>query len=268
MPDATQVEGEEKGSAEDAQLAIAEQNAKLAEKLEETAARVASIAEAVAERPAAQPQPAAQPAAPQRLTEDQVMALVEDKKITMAQGMAYLRKLAAEDARMEARRETAAALAEVGQAATAQQVVSAIAEYKKAVPALAQRHSNEWNEVAQRYQQLVGEGYPATVQTELQALRELYGRDPSKPRDQQPVRDRTKERAMRGAETPSGSSSRGAPSRRGRASSEPDPELGADHRTYVDHMISIGQFKGWDDPKAQKYVARAKSIAERKRGAA
>jgi len=256
-------EEEKKAAAEDKSLELAEQNAKLAEKLEATAQRVASIAESVAERPVVAAQPAA-PAPEKRLTEEQVMALVENKQISLAQGMAYLRRLAAEDARAEAQRTTAAALAELGTRAQQQQTAQMIAEYKQAIPELGQKHSAEWTAVLQRYTKLVGEGYPETLQTELTALRELYGREPAKRRDEEP-RERTKERATRGAETPSSSASRAqTPSRRAKGA-EADPDLPADHRTYVEHMIRIGQYKGWDDPRVAKYAERAKSAPARRR---
>lgn len=257
---------DEKSGADDKQLEIVEQNAKLAEKLEAAAQRVAAIAETVAEQRSAQPPaPAAQPQQPARLSEEQLMALVESKQITMAQAMAYQRKLAIEDAQVAARQVTQQALAEVGSRATEHQIASAIAQYRQAVPSLGQKHSAEWTEVAQRFSQLVAEGYPNTIATELQALRELYGREPGK---QSAPREHTKERATRGAETPSPASARTPAPRRGRSSSEPDPDLPSDHKTYVEHMIRIGQYRGWDDPRVAKYVERHKTLAARKaRGA-
>jgi hypothetical protein len=256
---------EKKAAAETAQLEIAEHNAKLAEKLESTAQAVASIAQTVSERPVVQQVTAAQPqAALPPLSEEQLMAMVDGKQITMAQAMAYQRKRAMEDAKSEAHRATAETLAHVGARAAEQQVTALIGEYKQAVPALGQRGSTEWQEAAKRFSRLVSIGYPATLQTELQALREIYGDEPSK---REEPKERTKERATRGNETPSSASSRAAaPSRRGRASSEPDPDLAADHRTYVEHMISIGQYKGWDDDRAQKYVARAKQPRKARAG--
>lgn len=258
-PDAA---ADKQAAADEKQLQIAEQQAKVAEKLESAASSVASIAESMASRPTAPSQPAATPAAPAVLSEEQVMALVENKQITMAQAMTYLRKRASEEARVEARREAQQALVEVGSRADEAQTLADIAEYKKAVPGLGQRGSTEWNEVAQRFNKLVGKNYPATIKTELQALRELYGEEPAK---REEPRERTKERATRGAEMPSSSSARTTPGpRRARASDEPDPDLSSDHRTYVDHMIRIGQYKGWNDPRAQKYVERAKSNTSRK----
>jgi hypothetical protein len=248
---------ERKAAAEQARE-TAEHNAKLAEKLEATAQTVASIAERVAQQP--QAAPAAAAPAPQRLSEEQVEQLIAAEKITRAQGMAYLLKLAREDARTEARREAQAALGEVGAQVGQQQVLAKIAEYKRAVPSLDRKGSPEWNEVAAVYRDLVAEGNPDALATELQALRLVHGRDPGKIGGD--VRDRTKERATRGTETSAPAARTAAPRRRG--SAENDPDLSSDHRTYVDHMIRIGQFKGWDDPKAVKYIDRAKEMSARK----
>lgn len=268
MPDPIDPAADEKkaAAAEEKHLELAEQNAKLAEKLEATAQRVASIAEHVAERPTVvqQPAAAAQPVA--RLTEDQLMAAVEAKQITMAQAMAYQRRLATEDAAVTAQRTTQAALAELGSRAVEHGVVARIAEYKKAIPALAQKHSPEWNAAATRWSQLVAEGYPETIQTELTALREIYGRDPAKAAEREEPRERTKERLTRGQETRSSASARSEPGRSRRSANEPDPDLPADHKTYVEHMIRIGQYKGWDDPKVAKYTERAKQPRKARAG--
>lgn len=255
----------EKRSADERQLELAEHNAKLAEKLESTAATVAGIAERVAQPH--QPAPAA-PQPPIRVTEEQVAAAIERQEITQAQGMQILSRQIREDARAEARQATQFALAEVGARATEGQVSNLIGQYKEHVPGLGRRGSPEWNETAARFHALVREGYPSTIATELQALRELYGRDPSKAGggESAAVRERTKERATRGAETSSPSSSRtGTP--RARRASEPDADLSAEHRSYVERMIQIGQYKGWDDPRAQKYAERAKATASRRRSA-
>lgn len=248
---------EEKQAAEER---IAEHNAKLAEKLERTAETVAGIAERVAAQPAAQPQAAAQPQQPIRVTEEQVAAAIERGEITQAQGLQILARQTREDARAEARREVQATLAEASTQVATHQVASLIESYKAQVPALGRRGSEEWNEAAARFSELVRVGYPRTLATELQALREIYGPDPSRAGEsREPVRERTKERATRGAETTSAASAR-APSPRRRAG-EPDPDLSADHRGYIERMIQIGQYKGWDDPRAVKYAERAKTIA-------
>lgn len=254
---------DEKKAAEERQLELAEQNTKLAEKVEGMATAVAGIAESLAARPATAPVAAAQPAQ-QPLTDVQVWALVKSGDCTQEQALAYIAERTKLEARAEARRETQAALADAGRTAAEHRVLAAIAEYKKAIPALSLRGSPEFNEVAQRYLTLVQEeGYPQTTATELQALREVYGRDPSK-RQETEVRERTKERATRGAETSSPGPARTPAPRRARASSEPDPDLSAEHRSYVERMIQIGQYRGWDDPRAQKYSERAKAIAQRK----
>lgn len=255
---------DEKKAAEERHLELAEQNTKLVEKIEGMTTAVAGLAESVAARPAAQP--AAPQPQEQLLTDAQVWKLVADGNATQEQALAYIAARTKLEARAEARAEAKAALAEVGRGAAEQRVLSAIAEYKKAIPALAVKGSPEFNEVARVYLTLVQEeGYSATTATELQALREVYGRDPSKARESETtVRERTKERATRGTETSSPGAARTAAPRRQRASSEPDPDLSSDHRTYVERMIQIGQYRGWDDPRAQKYVERAKSIAQRK----
>ena len=250
---------DEKAAAAERHRELAESQTKLAAAVDQTVQAVAGLAERVAQ-PAAQPQ-AAQPQQPIRVTEEQVDAAIERGDITRAQGFAILARQNREDAKAEARRETQAQLAELGTQAQAQQVASLIESYKEHVPGLSRRGSEEWNEAASRFRQLVNEGYPRTLATELQALRELYGRDPSKAaeRESAPVRERTKERATRGQETTSSSSAR-SPTPRRRAG-EPDPDLSTDHRNYVERMIQIGQYKSWDDPRAVKYVERAKAIA-------
>lgn len=253
---------DEKAAADERHRELAETQTKLAAAVDQTVQAVAGLAERVAQPPA---QPAAaQPQQPVRVTEEQVAAAIERGEITQAQGLQILARQNREDAKAEARRETQAQLAELGTQAQAQQVASLIESYKEHVPALARRGSDEWNEAAARFNQLVREGYPRTLATELQALRELYGRDPSKAadRDGPPVRERTKERVTRGQETTASSSGR-SPSPRRRAG-EPDPDLSTDHQNYVNRMIQIGQYKGWDDPKVQAYVARAKQIAASK----
>lgn len=255
---------DEKKAAEERQLELAEQNTKLAEKVEGMATAVAGIAETLASRPATAPVAAAQPAQ-QLLTDAQVWKLVKDGDATQEQALAYIAERTKLEARAEARREAQAALAEAGRGAANQRVLNAIAEYKKAIPALGVRGSPEFNEVANVYLTLVREeGYAETTATELQALREVYGRDPSKKREETEVRDRTKERATRGAETSSPGIARTPAPRRSRGSGEADPDLPSEHKQYVQRMINIGQYRGWDDPRAQKYVERAKAIAERK----
>lgn len=248
-------EGEKK--PEQAQLELfAEKTDKIAEKLDATVQSVAALAAQVADRPAPQVTVAPQAQPQQRLTEEQVMALVEDKKISLAVGMSYLNRLAREDAKAEARRETQEQLRGVGQQAVQADVSNKIAAYKQVIPALNQRGSPEWNEVAQRFAQLVGEGYDQTLATELIALREVYGRDPSKHTE---VRERTRESA-REAEVPSSSSRGSQPSgRRSSKSGESDPDLPSEARDYIRRMINIRQYKGWDDPKALKYIERFKS---------
>lgn len=261
-PAAAAAAADEKHAADER---IAEHNAKLAERLESTAQTVAGIAERVAQQ---QPAPAApQAQQPVRVSEEQVAAAVERGEITQAQGLQILSRQYREDAKSEARREVQATLVEAGTHAATQHVGQLIGQYKQAVPGLAKRGSDDWNEAAQRFHELVREGYPNTIATELQALRELHGRDPSKAGSSgaDPVRERTKERATRGQETTAPAAR--APARTRRSSTEPDPDLSADHRTYVQRMIQIGQYKGWDDPKAVKYVSRAKSIADRKASA-
>jgi hypothetical protein len=256
--------GENKdGGGPDRQLELFEKTAQIAEKLEATTQQVASIAQTVADRPA----PAA-PAAPQQqiqhLSEEQVFAAIERGDITQAAGMAYLLKRAKEEAKAEGRREAQQTLVEVGRAASEHDIAGKIAAYRHAVPALGVRGSPEWNEVAARFHELVAEGHPRdSIRTELVALRDIFGRDPSKAgSDHAPVRERTKERVTRG-ESPSSASGRGSAPRRQRGN-EPDSELPQDARDYVDKMIRIGQYKSWDDPRVAKYAERFKASAARR----
>lgn len=260
MPDDSKVAESDEKKLEDKQLELFEKTEAIAERMEATAQSVAALAQSVADRPVHAPAPAPVQPVPQRLTEEQVMALVEKGDVTQAQGMAYLLKMAREDAKTEARRETVEQLSAVGRHAHQNDVAGKIGEYKKAVPALGQRGSAEWNEVAQRYSELTAEGHPASMITELTALREIYGRDPSK---HESVKERTRERA-RATETPSSAGSRSGGSGRGRAKNEPDTDLPAEVRDYVGKMINIGQYRGWDDPKAQKYVERYKTSPRRR----
>lgn len=253
-------EGEEK---EASQLELfADRLEKTGEKLDSMSAHVAALAERAATTPPPAPAPAPE-AKPARYTEEQVFAAVEKGDITNAQGLALLAKQIREDAKEEARRETQVAMAQQRQHQSEQGVSQKIAAYKAKVPGLALRGSDDWNRVAIRFQELVSEGHDGrNLLTELTAIRDVFGLDP-----QEEPRERTKERAARTTETTSTSSSRTTAPTRGRKASEPDAELPQDARNYVQKLINLGQYKGWDDPKAVAYVNRYKQIQESRKSA-
>lgn len=254
--DTTEGAGEEKPDASAQMDLFAERTEKVAQQLEATAANVAALAERAAQTP---PPAAAAPQTPrpERFTEEQVLAAVDRKEITLAQGLALLSRQAKEEAKEEARKEVEQKLsAERGQKSL-QSVVSKIQAYQQAIPGLRQRGSAEWNSVVAQYTELVEEGHKPDQLTELAALKLVFGKDPGKHEE---VRESTRERVARTTETPSAGTNRtrtGAS--RPTRSVESDPDLPPSVRDHIGKMIRIGQYKGWDDPKVKSYADRYKS---------
>lgn len=218
-------------------------------RLDAVSSQVAGLVEAITRAP----QQNQQQQAP--IPDEQVWQLEEDGRITRAQAMAYLTRKARQEAKEEARRESENVIGQLRDGVRAQSTLKKIAEYTTAYPELQTKGTAEWNKVATRYKQLVeDEGYPNTQVTELAALREIYGNAPGESQ----VKERTKERA-RSQETSSSTSTRSAP--RGAADRAKDDasDLPAEYRNYVQKMINLRQYSGWDDPKAKKYMSRVRS---------
>lgn len=242
-----------KESSEQLEL-FAEKTDKVASKLDAVTQQIATLAESVA-HPVMQAPP---PQRPVRLSEEQVWALAEKNEITPAQAHAFLNRQNVEIAREEARKEAEGVIANARAQGATLSINSRINEYKKAIPGLESQGSPEWNRVAARYRTLVAKGHPSTTLTELTALEFVFGEDPSEHAE---VRDRTKERNARNTETPSSAGTRSRSG--GRPKADADPDLPSEVKNYVQRLININQFKGWDDPKAVKYMDRYKARANR-----
>lgn len=253
-------DGEESGADEkkpdaSAQLDLfAERTDKVASKLDAVTQQISALAEHVAQAPVQVVAPQPQQKLP-RMSEEQVFALEEKGEITRAQAMAFLTRQAREDAKEETRKEVAAAIDVARNQSATANIAAKISEYQKAIPGLQNKGTEEWNRVAAVFRELVNEGHPHnSLLTELTAIRQVYGVDPSQHAE---VRDRTKERNSREPASPSSSAARTTRTTRAR-SNEPDPDLPDQVRLYVGRMINIGQYKGWDDPKAVAYAKRWK----------
>lgn len=255
-------EGEKKPDATAQMDLFAERTEKVAEQLEATASHMAVLAERAASAPPPAPSGSpAPPTKPVRYSEERIVAAIERKEITQAEGMALIALQIREEAKEEARKEAAGALAQNQSQERDRQIAAKIGEFRQAIPGLAQQGSPEWRQVVQRFQELVAEGHDkSSLLTELTALRDVFGRNPAR----QEVREVTRDRVARTVETPSasGGGSRGTGARGGgrERSPENDPDLPEHVRGYLAHQIQLGQLKGWDDPKAKSYAARYKKM--------
>lgn len=234
-----------------------------ASKQDKVADKLDAVATAVSAQAAALQQVLARPAQQDTqkkidwLADDQVWDLVGREQINQQQAMAYLNKKARAEAREEARRETEMQLGRLREQGRDQLTDGKIQAYVKAIPELGQRGSKAWNEVAARYKELCEEdGYEPNLKTQLIALREIYGKDPSEHSER--ITDRTKERVTRGGESTGGSSARATTQRRGGSVKDDVADLPQEYRSYLQKMVNIRQMSGPDDPKYKKYVARVR----------
>lgn len=127
-------------------------------------------------------------------------------------------------------------------------VTSEISRYKSLVPDVLKEGTDDRTKVSEEYQHLLGIGQPATIGTELAALRSVFG----------PV-EKLEKRKLAGSERetfqdvgngdrkPADGNTSGAPK-----------NLPPRYKQYYEGMIAKGHYSGWDDPKIKKELDRAK----------
>lgn len=185
-------------------------------------------------------------------TEDELQELVDANRLKPAVMARYLARVEAQAAAKAVRAEIEAELKGVVSNKT---INDKIEKYADAIPALRDQSSDEFKEFAAAYKELVAEGKPETVATELDALRAIYGRDPSK-HSKSEVREKTSER--RTQETTGSRGSKAASD--GKTSSGIPKFLPPTVAAHYERMIEKGVYKSTKDPA---FVAEMK-IYERK----
>ncbi len=215
--------------------------------------QAALVEELRAQNKAIQAATAVKPSADKVFNDDELQALYDEKRITLTQMNSYIAKREAQAAAAATKEEIAAQLQD---AVGANAINAKIAKYADAIPALNDRNSDDFKEFASVYNELVSEGKPKSVATELDALRAIYGRDPSK-HAKNTVTEKTSER--RTQET-TGSRSSKSTSGNGKSSKGVPTWLPDNIRAHYEVQLEKGRYKGPNDPN---FIAEMK-IAERK----
>lgn len=182
-------------------------------------------------------------------TTSELQALVDKGDINQAQMFEQIRKQDQKLVDEKIRKEREASDAD-------QRVNAKIQEYVAVVSDLRDRDSDSYKRVQARYDDLVKEGDPPTLRTQLNALRMEFGADPRKLTES---RERTKERKVTRETTGGGSGS----SAKVEEWSDGPGWLG-DLRPHYERAIAHGRYKGWEDPQLKKELTRLKPRLEAK----
>ncbi|MHC4222991.1 MAG: hypothetical protein ACYSUN_03290 [Planctomycetota bacterium] len=181
---------------------------------------------------------------PKPVTRSELTKMVEDGAITQPQMDAELdrQKKLAEDARIDARVEEAVTTRVVTGDLRAEQD-----RYIAARPDLEKRGSDDHQKAGVQMQQLLKEGHPDTLRTEVLALRMAFG--PIASLERSPDERETHEDGGNVTET-------GERGTRTQRDAGPPKELDARRRDYYNAEIARGVYTGWDDPKVVRQLKR------------
>lgn len=138
----------------------------------------------------------------------------------------------------------------------ATRVSTEISRYKSAVPDVMDTSSDARKKVVAEFDYLVSIGQPKTVETELAALRSVFG-----PLERLEKRDVTREKRSShqegGGARPNDDS--------GTTKNGPPANLPARYKQHYESMIGKGMYTGWDDKRLQAELKRVspQTLAER-----
>lgn len=226
--------------------------------------RQAQLIEELRRLRTAQATPKEEPKPERIYSPEELEKLVEAGQLTQAQMVDYLTRVRTDAAVKEAEKR----ITEEQRAAQRNAIVAEkVRTYRAAIPELSDKSSAEFKEAAEAYEELVKEGEPENLATELAALRAVFGRDPHKRRGKPEVRETTGERqsSVEAAGSTSGrrSERREAPSSGGLPGWVP-----AANREFYEKGFKNGLYKGPKDPNLLKELEILKGRIERRNSAA
>lgn len=183
------------------------------------------------------------PEKPKEYTRAELREAVENETLTQDRADAIWETQLTDKVTREA---AAAARAEAAALSRQEKHDAAVAKYTTAHPELADKSSAKFRRVEQKYRELLAGGQPEGRSTELVALELTLG-------SADIPADTTDARRESHAET--GGSGGGKP---GKPAAEGAGKVPAKYRDHYAHMIEIGQYEGWDDPKIKAELSYMK----------
>lgn len=185
-----------------------------------------------------------------RFTRAELKAAVAAGQVTEEQSDALWEKQVAEDVTARVTKEV---LQTVGATSRQERITNDLAEYKRLAPEILETDSEKRKEVAAEFAELVSLGQPKTLETELLALRAVYG-----PLDKLRVAKSGRRETEFHEETGGGEG-------RNRAPKALKDTLTERERDYYDGKIKSGMYKDWKEVEAE--LAYARPDVRRKAGA-